>query len=216
MSCSLLLGLSSLCLGSFLYGSTVDIASLSAKAKQGDAVAAFQLGNAYAKGNSVDKDCAQAMAWYQKAAQWNHVDALTRLGLCYLDDACAAPDAAASFACFTKAADKGDADGQNNLGVSYATGTGVAPDLPRAAGWFRRSASRSWSEAQFNLGVCYVNGFGVPKDLKKARFWFTRAAERGIHRKDSPAVAKRARQLLAAPDSLKEGGWVRNWQALGY
>ncbi|MDR3672635.1 MAG: tetratricopeptide repeat protein [Holophaga sp.] len=216
MSCPLVLGLSILCLGSFLPGSAVDIPSLVQKASQGDALAAFQLGNTYSSGAQVKQDCAQAIAWYQKAAEWNNVDALTCLGRCYLNGICAEQNLATSLAYFSKAADKGDADGQNNLAVSYMLGTGIAGDPARAFPLFKNSARQGWSEAQFNMGICYANGLGVAKDLGKARFWFAKGARRGPHGTESPAVAKRARKVLATPKSFKDWGFVRNWRDLGY
>jgi TPR repeat protein len=216
MSCALVLGLSILCLGSFLQGPAFDIPSLTRKASRGDALAALQLGNAYSSGAQVKQDCVQAIAWYQKAAELNSVDALTCLGRCYLKGICVEQNLATSFAYFSKSADKGDADGQNNLGVSYMLGTGIAGDPARAFPLFKNSASQGWSEAQFNMGICYANGLGVTKDLGKARFWFAEGTRRGPHGRYSSAVAKRARKVLATPKSFKDWGFVRNWGDLGY
>jgi FOG: TPR repeat, SEL1 subfamily len=52
-------------------------------ANQGEAVALFNLGLAYDKGDGVPKDSAQAAVWYRKAADKGNVFAQINLGSMY-------------------------------------------------------------------------------------------------------------------------------------
>ena len=62
---------------------TAEIANLRVKANAGDADAQFTLGYAYANGEGVSQDYAQAVAWYRKAAEQGDAMAQWVLGLAY-------------------------------------------------------------------------------------------------------------------------------------
>jgi TPR repeat protein len=55
------------------------------KAKNGDAVAQFNLGCCCFAGNGVAKDIVQAASWWRKAAEQGHADAQNNLATCYAD-----------------------------------------------------------------------------------------------------------------------------------
>ena len=55
-------------------------------AKQGHAVAQYNLGLLYANGQGVPKDDAQARQWYEKAAVQGHADAQVNLGIFMMMD----------------------------------------------------------------------------------------------------------------------------------
>ncbi len=52
-------------------------------AEQGDAVAQFEFGAMYGKGEGVRQDPAQAVTWYRKAAVQGHANAQYNLGSVY-------------------------------------------------------------------------------------------------------------------------------------
>ncbi len=52
-------------------------------AKQGDAVAQYNLGVAYATGEGIAQDKREAVRWYRKAAEQGHAWAQNNLGLAY-------------------------------------------------------------------------------------------------------------------------------------
>src|SRR5437879_2992662 len=53
------------------------------KAETGDARAQFRLGFCYANGQGVEKDSAEAVKWFRKAADQNDAPAQSFLGFCY-------------------------------------------------------------------------------------------------------------------------------------
>ena len=53
-----------------------------AKAKQGDAGAQFMLGDCYYRGEGVEKDFAEAVKWYRKAAAQGDASAQLLTSLC--------------------------------------------------------------------------------------------------------------------------------------
>src|SRR5437868_10399040 len=58
------------------------------------------LGLCYAKGLGVTKDEEEALLWYLKAAEQNHVDALHQVGFCYADGIGVAKDMAEALRWF--------------------------------------------------------------------------------------------------------------------
>jgi TPR repeat protein len=54
-------------------------------AEMGDAYAQFMLGSYYQDGLGVGRDDAQAIQWYQKAADQGHILAQTTLGIMQLE-----------------------------------------------------------------------------------------------------------------------------------
>lgn len=128
-----------------------------AKADQGDAEAQFGLGLKY--GNSVgdSQDFAQAVHWYQKAAQQNHPLAQFNLGVMYGSGQGVPRDDAASVGWIQRAADQGDAGAQFYLGsrfhrASLGDGrTDLAESRIEAYKWLHLAAAQGYkgSEAAF-------------------------------------------------------------------
>ncbi len=107
-------------------------------ADQGLAIAQFNVGLMYDKGQGVSKDEVQAMKWYRLAADQGRSDAQYQLGhLCYKQN-----NYAEAAKWFHLAADQGRADAQSNLGAMYAEGEGVPQDLVQALMWFTLSAAQ--------------------------------------------------------------------------
>ena len=57
------------------------IATIRKQAKAGDPQAQYQLGRAFAQGEEVPQDKAEAVRWYRKAAEQGHLDAQNKLGV---------------------------------------------------------------------------------------------------------------------------------------
>jgi uncharacterized protein len=94
-----------------------NLASVQAKADQGDADAQFGLGLRY--GNAVGDalDFAQAARWYRKAADQDYPLAQYNLGVMFARGQGVPHDNAVSAGWIRKAAEGGDAGGQYDLGV---------------------------------------------------------------------------------------------------
>ena len=172
-------------------------------AEQGDAMAQNNLGECYASGNGVPQDDEEAITWFRKAAEQEHVvetpvELLHIKHLQQLKDKATSGDAAAQYHlgfCYTysweildiakaaawyqKAAAQGHAKAQFRLGECYSNGEGVPHDAAQAAAWFQKAAEQGHAAAENNLGVSYASGRGVPQDDAQAVAWFRKAAEQG-------------------------------------
>ncbi|MFZ0808223.1 MAG: tetratricopeptide repeat protein [Candidatus Sulfotelmatobacter sp.] len=92
------------------------------------------LAKAYHLGEGVPKDEAQAVQWWEKAAEHGDAAAQVNLGAAYTLGAGVPKNYAAAVRWYTKAADQGNPEGQRGLALSYHTGQGVPKDdaEPRA------------------------------------------------------------------------------------
>ena len=77
-------------------------------AEQGYAMAQFNLGAMYAKGEGVPEDDAAAVKWYRKAAEQGHAMAQFNLGVMYANGEGVPEDYVRAFAWFNLAAAQGD------------------------------------------------------------------------------------------------------------
>jgi len=121
-----------------------------ALAKEGHALAQYQLGVCYQYGNGAPRDGAKSAEWYGKA-----------------------------FVLLQALAKKGDAEAQYQLGVCYSCGDGVSEDRSKAAEWYRKAAEQGHADAQESLARCYEHGHGVTADSAAAREWWRKAAAQG-------------------------------------
>jgi TPR repeat protein len=156
------------------------IATLNEQAANGDAKAQCGVGNAYAKGEGVPQDYAEASVWYRKAADQDYAAAQYNLcNLYHSGHGVPQDDTQAAVWC-RKAADQGYAGAQFNLAWFYAHGQGVPQDYPQAAVWYRKAADQGNAKAQTMLGGLYHQGQGVGQDYSEAAIWFRKAAEQGF------------------------------------
>ena len=149
--------------------------------KKGDAIAQFNIGNRYARGDGVSKDYYEAMRWYRRAAELNLSAAQFELGKFYDKGRGVTPDDAKAVFWYHKAAKAGHAAAQANLGLMYSQGRSVPGNSSRAALWFLRSAKQGNATGQVNLGLSYLYGDGLPQNTSKAVHWLRKAAEQGEH-----------------------------------
>lgn len=149
------------------------------EATQGSAVAQFEVGYLYEKGEGFTRDYQQAATWYRKAADQGYQRAYANLGQLYEKGLGVPKDDAQAIIWYRKGAAPGDAVAQLNLGIFYAEGRGVVRDDQQAFIWYRRAAEQGLVEAQNNLGRMYDAGLGVTKDFKEAVRWYRKAAEQG-------------------------------------
>ncbi|MGA2224972.1 MAG: PDZ domain-containing protein [Syntrophobacteraceae bacterium] len=141
--------------------------------------AQFGLASMYFNGWGVPKDYAEALQWFQKAAEQGYAEAQVNLGGMYFNGQGVEQDYAEAVKWFQKAADQGDTNAQNNLGVMYSKGQGVPKDYVEAVKWFQKAAKLGYAEAQYNLGLAFANGQGVPRNDAEALAWYRKAADQG-------------------------------------
>jgi TPR repeat protein len=159
--------------------SAVDLQRLTAEGYSGNALAQYILGITYAHGEVVPQDYAEAIKWFQKAAQQGLDVAENDLGSMYVSGQGVPLDYKAAVKWFRKAAGEGLAEAENNLGVMYAAGHGVPLDYQEAARRFRKAAFKGSAGAQCNLGIAYASGHGEVRNYKEAVKWFLEAAAQG-------------------------------------
>ena len=98
---------------------------LLAKANAGDSASQTSVGFAYAEGDGVPRDYAQAALWFRKAADQGNASAEYDLGLFYSNGQGVPQDYAQAAAWYRKAAEQGNAVAQLNIGVLYDKGQGL-------------------------------------------------------------------------------------------
>lgn len=116
-------------------------------AKQGDALAQYNLGVMYDKGKGVPHDYKLALEWYTKAAEKGLAAAQNSLGFMYFHGESVPQDYKLAVEWFTKAAEKGDAYAQSNLGTMYGKGYGVPQDYKQAYAWFNIASAQGYKAA---------------------------------------------------------------------
>jgi len=139
-------------------------------------------------GWGVTEDPAQAMEWYQKAADLGDAGSKCSLGysLVYGDArAGVAKDAARGFKLAREAAEMGYGMALYLVAKCYLHGEGVEQDAARGVTCLLRfithddAATAVVSAAQSQLAQCYASGQGVEVDTAQAALWCQRAADGG-------------------------------------
>jgi len=174
------------------------IATLKEQAANGDAVAQYNLGEAYENGKGVPQDDAQAALWFRKAAEQNLAIAQYRLGVLYANGLEVRQDWTQAGFWFRKAANGGMAEAQFLLGSQLESGQGLPQNTREALMWFHAAAEQGYADAQNQLGILYEEGgpmksvqesggesrlvpasgdASIPKDYALAAIWYHKAAE---------------------------------------
>lgn len=133
------------------------------------------------KGNKAFKEenYAEALKWFEKAAEQGDAWAQNELGFMYLNGKGVVQNFSLAEHWFGKAAEQGLEQAQCSLGLMYHSGLGVAQNFSLAAQWYRKAAEQGFIYAQFLLGVMYEYGRGVEQNFSLAEHWYRKAAEQG-------------------------------------
>jgi TPR repeat protein len=133
--------------------------------------AMFALGRAYA----VNRQTAEAIAAWRKAADKGSSAAMVELGVLYATGSGIAKDEAQARKLFEKAAQAGNPRGVSNLAALGSAG-GAGPADPAQARALLGRAAETNAEAQYQLGLMLSSGNGGEKDDVAARALFEKAA----------------------------------------
>lgn len=133
--------------------------------------AMFALGRAYA----ANRQAAEAIAAWRKAADKGSSAAMVELGVAYGTGSGVAKDEAQARKLFEKAAQSGNPRGISNLAALGGAG-GAAPADPAQARALLGKAAETNAEAQYQLGLMLAEGTGGAKDDFAARALFEKAA----------------------------------------
>lgn len=126
------------------------ISWLGQAARNGDAEAAFQLGEQL---HRQGKDIAQARAWYARAAQGGHARAALMAGLMARNGEGTRPDAAAAIHWLEIAAEHGEPHAMYVLSNMLRVGEGAPRDTVRARILLENAAERDYPAAVQDLAM---------------------------------------------------------------
>ncbi len=143
-----------------------------ALAEQGDAEAQFNLGMSYSKGVGIDRNEAEAVRWFGKAAEKGHAYAQLMLADALRAGTGTAQDAVAAAGWYRKAAEQRITEAEYRLGLCLESGAGVPQDRAAAVPLFLRAAAQGHAYAQTKAGLACLTGEGVRKDALEAATWF--------------------------------------------
>ena len=121
------------------------------RAKAGNAMAQYNLGLMYDKGEGVPQDKAEAVKWYRKAAEQGDADAQVNLGFMYGNGDGVPKDYAEAAKWYHKAAEQGHGFAQNNLAIMYRLGDGVPEDYTKAYMFYNLAAVNTKAKMLNNL-----------------------------------------------------------------
>ena len=171
-----------------------------------DPAAEYELGSRFAEGRGVSQNAAEAVRWFERAAEGGFVPAQFRLASIKEKGDGVRKDPQAARRLYMAAAGKGHAKAMHNLAVLYAEGIDGKPDYKTAAQWFLKAASRGVTDSQYNLAILYARGIGVSANLAESYRWFALAAARGdadaARKRDDVAARLDQRTLAAAKASV--------------
>ena len=116
-------------------------------AEQGDALAQYNLGFMYSKGQGVQQDYTTARQWYEQAAAQGDALAQSNLGLMHTKGLGVPQDYTTARQWYEQAAAQGEAVAQFNLGVVYHNGEGVPQDFVQAHKWYNLAGANGYKKA---------------------------------------------------------------------
>lgn len=125
------------------------------------------------------RDYAQAVAWFRKAAEQGNAEAQYSMGVLYADGKGVSRDHYQAALWYHKAAEQGYARAQYYLADTYYSGRDVSQDYSQAAYWYGQAAEQGHAESQNMLGFLYEHGRGVAQSHVQAAHWYQKAADQG-------------------------------------
>src|SRR6185295_5186835 len=152
--------------------------------------AQHNLGVCYRDGKGVEKDYAEAVKWFRKAAEQGHLAAQESLGACYANGRAtiAIEDAVDAYQYVKLAEEKGYEGATKTAAVIEALLSHAEfREAERRYHEFRLRSDAETSpgvsdadlDGWFRKGETHYYGIGVPKDYAEAVIWFRKAAEKG-------------------------------------
>jgi len=132
------------------------VADLVGRAENGDALAQFELGEIYAKGEGVTKDVVEAVKWLTKAAEQGNDAAQMKLGGIYIGGRGVPKHSAEAAKWFMMSAEKGNSAAQCQVARMHLTGAGVPKDDVDAYKWSILAATQGDSAAKKILAFVLI------------------------------------------------------------
>lgn len=123
-----------------------------------EAIAAGKLGMKYLAGDGIARDCAKAVKWFRKAAEYNIGDACHALGQCYENGWGVESSQAKAAELYERAACAYHVEARCKIAERYLTGNGVERCLPKALRWYLEAAADNSPEACRAVVQCFSPG----------------------------------------------------------
>ena len=141
-----------------------------------------------------EKEYAQALKWFMRAAENGHPTSQYNIGKIYYKGLLGTFDFPNALKWFIGAAKRGSDEANNMLGVMYEEGKGVTQSYDTAYEYYLVAANAGNAAAQYNIGCLIeqnkITHYGLNKT--DAFKWFELAAKQGD--KDAEAKIKKLRQ----------------------
>lgn len=175
-------------MGSIFYNGELGIETNIEKAYQywlegvqnGDISSMIMIGNAYIRGEHLQRNVELGIKYLDKAASSGNEIAALDLAKYYLFGFYLDRDIDKSVQYYKKAADLGNAEAQNEIATYYLQGSnGFTKDENKAFELLEMATKKGYSPAQHNISLCYYNGWGTVIDIDKAVYWCEKAASNG-------------------------------------
>ncbi len=138
----------------------------------------FILGGLYDQGygDTLQPDAEQAVHWYKRAAQYDHVKSMYNLGHIYDTGYGSVPsDIDRAIRWYERAAEGGHTTAMYHLGLLYDN----EDQIDQAMHWYEQASKLGGSiMSRFNLGLTYFYGSGnVGIDEQRAVYWFEHGSQ---------------------------------------
>ena len=129
----------------------------------------FEMGQRYYRGKGIRKDYAQALAWYEKAAQKNHPGAIFKMGSMYAMGRGTEADPAKAIEWYEKGSDLNNGLCQFALGQAYYEGTGVEKDVFKAKEYYELSDENGGYNSSEGHLASINRSLGISETTKQIR-----------------------------------------------
>ena len=160
--------------------SAQSIAELKSKAEDGDVQAQLALAKAYHLGEGIEKDEAQAVLWWEKAAEHGDVAAQVKPWSCLFAGSRGSKELRRSRALVHQSCRSGQRRGAAGPCTPLSLGARCSKDDAVAVRWYTKAADQGNVQAQSDLAALYhLGGQGVPQDDAAAVRWWKKAADQG-------------------------------------
>lgn len=148
-------------------------------AKMGDPVAMNNVAYQYRYGVGVNQDMAEAIDWYNKAADAKNDIAMFELAKLYRTGEILSKNEKRALLLCRKSAEIGNVDAMVLLAEMCFNGEGTYKNFYDAFYWNFKAAKLGNSVAMTNLAFQYQMGVGVKKNFSEAVLWYEKAIECG-------------------------------------
>ena len=123
----------------------------------------------YEAGHGITRDIARANAWYEKAAENGHIEALSKLR------SLKQKSEEEQLVALRKRAVVGVASAQNQLGAVFE----LKREDDEAFFWFKKAAEHQDVDGMYNFARMYHMGRGIEKNERLAKEWYKKASDKG-------------------------------------